>query len=174
MEKTVYGNTSGLKKADLALLRGIYDLAVDKDMVITLDIASIIAAVSGGSGRELAVFIDRRGQVVSVGVGDAATVSLQARGKRRGAYRLAGLRCIHTHPSDGGNLSAADYAALYDLRLDAMAALGLQEEAIKEAYLACLGHRDGQLTRNYQTFGPLSAGQLIKFPLAALMSVYWG
>ncbi|WP_347489449.1 GTPase HflX [Desulfoscipio sp. XC116] len=169
MTKTVYGNTRGLKKFDLDLLQSIYDLAIDKSMIISLEIVRIIADISGGSQRELAVFIDRQGQVVSVGVGDAATVQLKAQSKRRGAYRLAGLRCIHTHPSGNGQLSTVDYAALYDMRLDAMVALGVLEGKAKEAWLACLEPQDGQITKNFQNYGPMSIDQLVEFPLPALI-----
>ncbi|AGL03890.1 GTPase HflX [Desulfoscipio gibsoniae] len=169
MTKTVYGNTRGLKKVDLDLLQGIYELAIDKNMIISLEIAQIMAVISSSNQRELVVFMDRQGRVASVGVGDAATVQLKAQSRRRGEHRLAGLRCIHTHPSGSGQLSAVDYAALYDMRLDVMVALGVQDGKIKEACLACLEPRDGQLTQNFQNFGPMSFAQLAAFPLTALI-----
>lgn len=154
---------------DLDLLQSIYDMVTDKDQVISPEIARIMAEISSSSQRELAVFIDRQGRVVSVGVGDAATVQLKAQSKRRSAYRLSGLRCIHTHPSGNGQLSAVDYAALYDMRLDVMVALGVLDGKIKEARLACLEPRDGQLAHNFQDFGPLPAEQLTGFPLTELI-----
>lgn len=169
MGQTVYGNTRGLKKVDLDLLQSIYDMVIDKDQVISPEIARIMAEISSSSQRELAVFVDRQGRVVSAGVGDAATVQLKAQSKRRSVYRLSGLRCIHTHPSGSGQLSAVDYAALYDMRLDVMVALGVLDGKIKEARLACLEPRDGQLTHSFRNFGPLSAEQLTAFPLTGLI-----
>lgn len=169
MSKTIYGNTQGLKKADLDLLQNIYKLVVDKNTIISLEIAQIIAAISSSCQRELAVFIDRQGRVVSVGVGDAATVQLQARSRRRGTYRLAGLRCVHTHPSGNGKLSMVDYAALYDLRLDVMAAMGVLDGKIKEVCFACLEPQDGQLTKNFQDFGPMPADQLTEINVTMLI-----
>ncbi len=165
MTKTVYGNTRGMKKVDLDLLQGIYNLVTDKNMIVSPEIAQIMADISGGSQRELAVFIDRQGHVVSVGAGDAATVRLQAQSRRRGTHRLAGLRCIHTHPSGNEQLSMVDYAALYDMRLDVMTALGVLDGKIKKARFACLEPQDGQITKNFRDFGPMSATQLTKFNL---------
>ncbi len=169
MAKTIYGNTQGIKKVDLDLLQGIYNLVLDKNMIISLEIAQIMADISCNSRRELAVFIDRQGRVVSVGIGNAATVQLQAQSRRRSAYRLAGLRCIHTHPSGSGQLSTVDYAALYDMRLDVMLALGVLDGKIKEACFACLEPQDGKLTKNFQDFGPMSAIQLNNFNLSTLI-----
>jgi len=169
LEKTVYGNTQGIKKIDLGLLQDIYNLVIDKNMIISFEIAQIMAHITSSSQRELAVFIDRQGQVVSVGVGDAATVELQAQSRRRGTFRLSGLRCIHTHPSGSGQLSMMDYAALFDLRLDVMAALGVLDGEIKEARFACLEPQDSELTKNFQDFGPISADQLSEFNLTSLI-----
>ncbi len=169
MLKTIYGNTQGLKKADLDLLQSIYDLVVDKNTIISLDIAQIMAAVSSSCQRELAIFIDRQGRVVSVGIGDAATVKLQARSRRRGTYRLASLRCIHTHPSGNGELSMVDYAALYDLRLDVMAAMGVLNGKIKEICFACLEPQEGQLIKNFQDFGPMPVAQLTGINITMLI-----
>ncbi len=169
MTKTIYGNTRGIKKVDLDLLQGIYNLVIDKNIIISLEMAQIMADISCSSQRELAVFIDRQGRVVSVGVGDAAKVQLQAQSRRRGAHRLAGLRCIHTHPSGSGQLSMVDYAALYDMRLDVMVALGVLDGKIKEVHFACLEPHDGQLTKKFQNFGPMSAIQLTNFNLPTLI-----
>ncbi|KAF1085973.1 GTPase HflX [Sporotomaculum syntrophicum] len=168
-KKPIYGNTQGLKKSDLDLLHSIYDLVADKNTIISLDIARIMAAISSSCQRELAVFIDRQGRVVSVGVGDALTVQLQARSRRRGTYRLAGLRCIHTHPSGNGKLSRVDYAALHELRLDVMAAMGVLGGKIKEVCFACLEPQEEQLTKYFKDFGPMSAVQLTKFNLSSLI-----
>jgi len=169
LERDVYGNTQGIKKIDLGLLQDIYNLEIDKNTIVSSEIIQIMAHITSSSQRELAVFIDRQGRVVSVGVGDAATVQLQAQSRRRGTFRLSGLRCIHTHPSGSGQLSMVDYAALFDLRLDVMAALGVLEGKIKEARFACLEPQDGELTKNFQDFGPISADQLSEFNLTTLI-----
>lgn len=169
MAKKVLGNTGGMKKADLELLLEIYSLQANKNGVIPLEAAQLLAAVSGNSRRELAVLIDRRGKVVYVGAGDADTVQLQGQSRRRGEFRLSGLRCIHTHPSGSGLLSLPDYAALSAMRLDAMVALGVQDRKIKEAYIACLDPQDGLPGHDFQAFGPMSAGEMADFPLLPLL-----
>jgi len=169
LARTVYGNISGMKKADLELLQGIYSLQANKNGIIPLEAAQLLAAVSGSSRRELVVLIDRRGNVVYVGAGDADTAQLQEHGRRRGESRLSGLRCIHTHPSGSGLLSPADYAAITAMRLDAMAALGVRDGKIKEAYVACPEPRDGLLNHACQSFGPMSAAEMADFPLLPLL-----
>jgi len=49
---------------------------------------------------------------------------------REGRARLCGLRCIHTHPNGTSELSKADLTALLDIRLDAMAAIGVNSKGI--------------------------------------------
>lgn len=169
MTKTVYGNTKGIKKVDLELLQSIYDQVVDKNNLIPIEIANLLATISSESQRELVVFVDRQGQVVSVGVGDSNTAPLKAQSKRRGEFRLSGLRCIHTHPSGNGQLSPVDYAALLDMRLDIMVALGVQNNQVKETYAACLDPQDGCLTNAFKTFGPMTVKEMIEFPLMQLI-----
>lgn len=49
---------------------------------------------------------------------------------REGQARLCGLRCIHTHPNGNSELSKADLTALLNLRLDAMAAIGVNTKGL--------------------------------------------
>ncbi|MEW5899267.1 MAG: GTPase HflX [Bacillota bacterium] len=158
-----------MKQAALKLLQSLYSLQAYKNGIIPLEAARLLAAVSGNSQRELVVLIDRRGKVVYVGAGDADTAQTQEQGRRRGEFRLSGLRCIHTHPSGSGLLSPADYAALSAMRLDAMVALGVQDGKIKEAYIACPDPRDCLPNHDFQTFGPMSAAEIADFPLLPLL-----
>lgn len=169
MSKTVYGNIQGIKKEDLSLLQSIYEQTVDKDTLISPEIAQLLAKISGECQRELVVFIDRNGHVVSVGVGDYATAPLEAQSKRRSDFRLSGLRCIHTHPKGSGVLSVVDYAALLDMRLDAMAAMGVYNGVVKDIYIACLEPQNGLLTNSYKSFGPMSLKSMQKLPLHILI-----
>lgn len=172
MLENIYGNIRGMKKADLELLQNIYSMSINKDEVISLEAAGVVANISSQIKRELAVFINRQGRVVSVGVGDTATVQLEAPNQRRGDFGLSGLRCIHTHPSGSGSLSQVDYAALIDMRLDAMVALGVQGGRVKEACLACLDPGTADETgkvQGHMTFGPMSPDKLVAFPLLPLI-----
>jgi len=55
------------------------------------------------------------------------------------------------------------------MRLDAMAAMGVQEGKIKESYVACPEPQDGLLNYACQTFGPMSAAEMADFPLLPLL-----
>ncbi|MGD9580519.1 MAG: GTPase HflX [Vampirovibrionia bacterium] len=78
--------------------------------------------------KEIAVIINRRGQIINVTVGDAQTVKLSKfKNVREGAARLCGLRCIHTHPKSSP-LSKLDLTALAKLRFDLIVAIGVDPQ----------------------------------------------
>ena len=59
--------------------------------------------MTGLTNRELSVYLNRRGEVVDVSVGEANQVSLPNMNLRRSNVRLSGIRCVHTHPEETGN-----------------------------------------------------------------------
>ena len=67
--------------------------------------------------REIAVYIDRKGNITDISIGDSSTVSLPLVEGRRSFNRLSGIRCVHTHPSGGGMVSAVDLSSMLNLRL---------------------------------------------------------
>ena len=73
------------------------------------------------------MYLDRKGTVRSVAVGDSNTVSLPVLEGRRGPGRLSGIRCIHTHPGGNSALSGIDYSALRNNKYDLMAAIGVND-----------------------------------------------
>lgn len=76
----------------------------------------------------MAIVINRRGQIISISIGDAENLKLPTfRNVREGAARLCGVRCIHTHPS-GKPLSKNDLVALAKHRLDLIVAIGVDPE----------------------------------------------
>lgn len=125
MTDKVYGNLTGLKSIQIKRLEGLYEYRVARDEFVSRDLLLTLSALSAEIGREVAVYVNRKGQVTDVSVGDHATVSLGEVRGRRGSGRLSGIRCIHTHPNGSGHLSDVDLAALELLNLDAMAAVGL-------------------------------------------------
>ncbi len=120
-------------------LEALTGFTVDKDVLISRELLDELARLTGLINREIAVYINRRGQVVEVGVGDASTVNLADITARRGTGRYSGIRCIHTHPSGDGRLSPVDITALQLLRFDVMAAVGVGSDGrptdISLAYL---------------------------------------
>ncbi|GAA0114492.1 GTPase HflX [Clostridium senegalense] len=119
------GNIDGVKKSILNKLEVIQDLKVPKDTIVTLDIVNILKEVTLEIEREVSVAIDRKGNIVSIAVGDSSTVDVPLIDVREG--KLSGVRVIHTHPNGNPKLSALDISALIKLKLDAMVAIAVSE-----------------------------------------------
>lgn len=95
-----------------------------------MELAEAISELSNEANREIAVIINRRGQIVSIHVGDADSIKIeQFKNVREGQARLCGLRCIHTHPSGESDLSKADTSALEQFRFDVIACIGVDSKA---------------------------------------------
>lgn len=122
-----------------------------------------MAVIAAQLNREIAVYINRRGKVVRVAVGNTKTVPLPAADGRRALNRLSGIRCIHTHPGGDSQLSNVDIASLKKMRFDIMVALGIRED-IQEISLGFIaGHKDNSYT--VQTVGPLTLTEFMQIDL---------
>jgi len=95
-----------------------------------------MAELTGKINREIAVYINRKGNIIDVSVGDSSTVSLPEVEGRKDLARLVGVRCIHTHPNGEGMVSLVDLNSLVKMRLDAMVAVGVKDGRITEIYAA--------------------------------------
>ena len=95
-----------------------------------------ISRVSSFIEREISVAIDRRGNTVSVAIGDSTSVEIPTLDISE--KKLAGVRIIHTHPNGFSNLSALDISALLKLKLDAIVAIGIYEGKIIDCSLGML------------------------------------
>ncbi|MGL4945949.1 MAG: GTPase HflX, partial [Fusobacteriaceae bacterium] len=102
--------------------------------------------------REINVAIDRKGKVIEVSIGDSNTVQLPILNVTE--KRLSGVRIVHTHPSGYSNLSSVDISALIKLKLDAVLAIGIQEDGITGINIGFCKVTDGIL--GYEQIGPLS------------------
>lgn len=98
------------------------------DVFITPELGRYMASLSRETGRQVAVLIDRRGQVLFVIVGDNRGIVIpDLADYPLGPRRLRGLRLVHTHLKDEP-LSNEDMTDLALLRLDAFAALGVNQD----------------------------------------------
>ena len=94
----VHGNTLGLKPSQLHALRRTYRRRVDARDIVSPELARHLTEVSLETGRQVGVFLDRKGDVQAVMVGDARKLELPDVGRARaGDSRLRGLRLVHTH-----------------------------------------------------------------------------
>lgn len=131
--REIQGNTDGLKNTVVAALEQLYELDIPGWQLISPEALLRMAQITAAVRREVTLFLDRKGQVLSVGIGDSHTVDLPALAGRRGSGRLSGIRCIHTHPGGNPQLSGVDYSALRNNKYDVMAAIGVNEESPEDS-----------------------------------------
>lgn len=126
----VHGNTLGLKPSQLHALRRTYRRRVDAGTIVSPELARHLTEVSLETNRQIGVFLDRKGDVQAVMVGDAGKLTLADVGRARaGESRLRGLRLVHTHLR-GEPLSRDDHTDLALLRLDLVAAIEVLEDGL--------------------------------------------
>lgn len=130
MDKDINGNTQSLRASTLDELSALYDMAPDSGSFLPEQLLQSLAVISCNINREIAVYINRKGAVLDISIGDSSTVTLSKVEGRRNKMRLSGIRCIHTHPNGDAMLSAVDINSLLVLNMDAMVAVGVREGVI--------------------------------------------
>ena len=68
MDNIVYGKTEGIKKRVLEQLQSLYDLHLDQGQLISEELALLLRDISESIGREVSVYVDRKGIISSVSV----------------------------------------------------------------------------------------------------------
>lgn len=132
----ISGSIDGLKNSMISALEALYEMEIPQDRLWTEELVNTLADLSGAMNREIAIYSDRKGRITDVCVGDFKTVDLNEVEGRRSKTRLAGVRCIHTHPNGSGMLSPVDVSSLRLLRLDMMAAIGVADQKPTDLYVA--------------------------------------
>lgn len=150
----INGEIDGLKKSILEELDSLYDFRIPQDLLWTKELVDIICRLSSTINREISIYIDRKGRITDVSVGDNQTVTLAAVEGKRSSNRLTGTRCIHTHPNGSGFLSDVDISSLKMLRLDAMIAVGIKNGAPRDIYIGIV---DEDNTGGLTIMGPYYA-----------------
>lgn len=121
--REIKGNIKGIRDSVIAELQKLYDM--QSPQLVSQELAVKLADITEYINREISVYITRSGQIIEIAVGDNATVELPSFSGRRGAGRLSGIRCIHTHPGGNQYLSGVDISALKNNKYDAMVAIGV-------------------------------------------------
>ena len=121
----------------------------------------VVAEVSTKINREINIAIDRRGNVIEISIGDSGSVQLPLLDVRE--RRLSGVRVIHTHPSGSSRLSNIDISALMKLKLDCIAAIGIQEEKVIGVGIGFCNVENNELS--YELVGPLSVEKALEYPI---------
>lgn len=170
--REILGNKEGLKSNIITSLEKLYDLPVPSWQLLSAEMAVEMARITSLIHREINVFLDRKGKVLTVVVGDNHTVALPDLQGRRGSGRLSGIRCIHTHPAGNPQLSGVDMSALRNNKYDVMAAIGVNEEKPETSVLnfAVLTGRNNDGQYAVQEFGSLKPSDLENLFLPNIIS----
>lgn len=131
--REIKGNIKGIRDSVIAELQKLYDM--QSPQLVSQELAVKLADITEYINREISVYITRSGQIIEIAVGDNATVELPSFSGRRGAGRLSGIRCIHTHPGGNPYLSGVDISALKNNKYDAMVAIGVVSPAFTKSEL---------------------------------------
>jgi len=127
---TLHGHLSGLKAGQIRRLEHLYRRRIPADKVITPELARGLTDLSRDIGRQIGLIVTRRGEIHAVIVGNDREIIIPDLSKfRAGRFRLRGVRCLHTHLDDSP-LTQDDFTDLALLRLDLMAAIGVQENGL--------------------------------------------
>ncbi|MEO3704957.1 GTPase HflX [Trichormus azollae] len=147
--ETIFGNLQSLKSSQLKQLQRLYHQRISGDCVTTPDFAQRLAAISTELNQPVCTYLNRRGQVIRVGVGTPCQTQIPLLElPRYGVERLSGIRCIATHLKAEPPNEAA-LTAMVLQRLDALVVLNITGKGftrrgggstgyVKEAYLAHL------------------------------------
>jgi GTPase len=123
--ETIYGNLQGLKSNQIKQLRKLYNERLPGDRLTTPEFAQKLAAISAEIRDPVSVYINRRGQIIRLGVGTPGQTQIPPLElPRYGAERLSGIRCISTQlKSEIPSESALTSMAIQ--RLDALVTLNI-------------------------------------------------
>ena len=112
----------------MKFLQNLYRRRVSGHEIITHELTRQLCSISFEIQRQVALLVSRKGDVVSVIVGDDKNILIPDLGRfRLGLGRLKGLRCLHTH-IHGEPLSREDLTDLVLLGLDLMVSIEVGEE----------------------------------------------
>ncbi len=128
MTQRINGTIDGIRQSFLEELAEIYDFQVGKDEFLPVELALSLAEFTVAINREISVYIDRNGKICDISIGKDTQVQLPGINRRTSEYGLSKVRCIHTHPNGSAKLSPVDISALQSLRLDAICAVGVDED----------------------------------------------
>ncbi|MEP0931848.1 GTPase HflX [Leptolyngbya sp. FACHB-8] len=129
--ETIHGNPQGLKPSQIKQIQKLYHQRLPGDRFTTAEFAQRIAAISSDIEQPLCVYINRRGQVIRVGVGTLRQTQIPPLElPRYGAERLSGIRCIATQ-MDTEAPSSGTLTAMALQRLDALVSLVVSKEGFE-------------------------------------------
>ena len=168
----INGNIDNVRKHTVEKLRALYGMQVPIGQISTNELNEQLVEITELLKREVAVYINRSGNIQQVSVGDAGTVDLPAF-KSRTSLRLSGIRCIHTHPSGDTELSGPDISSLRRLHFDVMMAIAREknQKDILGSIAFFTGHEQEDGTPELQFFGPVQTAVIHQIDFTYLLTV---
>lgn len=164
----IFGNLKGIRNSIIEDMKTLYDFQLTNGQLVSQELALKMVNLTATINREISVYITRSGQILNVAVGDNNKVDLPPVEGRRGAGRLSGIRCVHTHPGGNAMLSGVDISTLKNSKLDTMVAIGVNEAEPEQseltfALITGMDENDNYLVEGY---GPinLEKAENIYFP----------
>lgn len=155
----IHGNLTGIRQSVLSELEKLYEAEFESDLFIPDPLLNLLVKYTQQINREMLVYLGRGGEVLEVAIGSIGSIALPERHMRRNVERLAGFRCIHTHPGGEPRLSDVDLQALRLLRFDAMCAVGVQDGQCTGVSAAFLGEIEYD-NLSVVTYGPVKPGRI--------------
>lgn len=119
----ISGDLSGIRASQLQELKNLTEIKTERSDLLHPEILKELIRLTKLWNREIAIYLARSGVLLAAAVGRHAAVTLPPIKGRAGKH----LRCIHTHPNGNYKLSSLDFSALESLKLESMAAVGVQE-----------------------------------------------
>ena len=170
----------GLKPYQRKQLQRLYQLRLPPNRLVTLEFAQRLGSLTQElEGQPISVYLNRRGQVIRVGLGSPFETQIPAwELPRQGAERLSGIRCITTQVGEGGPSQKA-LTAMALQRLDALILLSVSPSGgrlrrgggatgfVNYAYLA---HLVPQGESRWQVSEPLPLATLAEQDLQELVA----
>jgi GTP-binding protein HflX len=166
----IKGNTEGIRKVYIEKLEQLYEIECGKNNIITFEMLDIICSITSLINKEISVYINRRGRVIDVSVGDRGTVSIEPMTEKRSIDGLSGIRCIHTHPGGSSVLSPADLTALITLKFDLIAAIGVANGRPLEFSFGYLKTENGKIKDQVLSEGPYDIKELYNVNVLNMVS----
>ena len=170
----INGNTQGIRQSILDEMDQMYafDMETLRHQFIAPELMDSLAAFTQRINREISIYIARDGMVMDVTVGQLDRVELPDLRVKRGARRLTGIRCIHTHPEGTPELSVVDEKTLRRMHFDAIAAIGVRDGRPTGVGIAMLSDLRADGEYDVVFYGPFAPGGLPHNALLGDIEVY--
>lgn len=160
MSDVVHGDTSNLKPSQARALSRLAERRVPADQIVTGPLARDLLELSHELNRRIGLFIDRRGRISRVILGDAHSLELPEFERVRGVDgRLRGVRLVSTHLVVDA-LNREELADLTKLRLDLIAAVHNSPGGVQVDIANLQPARDDQRGFELHTFSRASLALL--------------